>query len=165
VGLAVRRNLDYGRHWQIGVSAWNLNTPDVSFKDNARVNLQQRLALHGSYCVIIDDEWDIIPSSRIMVQGPYQEILLGSRFRYTWAYSALEKRRAYLGLFSRLEDGAFITAGLENNEWALGLSYDINLSSLEIASRNRGAFEVTAVYIFDVFDEVRVLHKKCIDIL
>lgn len=165
VGLLVRRELALGRTWSIGVSAWNLNTPDVSFKDDVSVYLRQRLAIHGDYSIAIDDTWDVAPGARLMLQGPYQEILAGGRLRYTWSYDALSKRRVYIGGFSRLRDGAFIAAGLERDEWIIGLSYDINLSPLEVASRNRGAYEVTAIYIFDVFNETRVLHKKCMDIL
>lgn len=165
LGILVRKQLDLGRSWLIGMSVWNLNTPDVSFKDDVRVNLKQRLSLHGDYSIKINDSWDLNPGARAMMQGPYQEFLMGARLRYTWDYGALAKRRAFIGGFSRLRDGAFITAGIERDEWIVGLSYDINLSPLEVASSNRGAFEVSAIYLFDVFDEIRVNHKKCIDIL
>lgn len=165
VGMYVKKKISAGRDWSMGFSVWNLNSPDVSFIDNERVNLSQRLSLHGEMSIDLGKAWDLIPSARSMFQGPFREHLLGMRIRHTWEYSAMRKKRAFVGAFNRWNDAAYIVTGLEQDRWTIGLSYDINVSSLEIASSNRGAIEVTAVYLFDVFNEVRKPHKRCIDLL
>ncbi|NNC82240.1 MAG: PorP/SprF family type IX secretion system membrane protein [Flavobacteriales bacterium] len=164
-GLSVIRYQQRGRMRLLGLSIWNLSTPDVSFKQDVSVFLRQRHSVYGEYSVGLDDNWDIIPSGRMMWQGPYQEYLLGTRIRHTWEYSALAKRRAYIGALARWNDGAYICFGFERDEWIFGMSYDVNLSPLEVASRNRGALELTAIYLMDVFREERVLHRKCLRIL
>ncbi len=165
VGMYLKKRIESGRYWSLGFSIWNLSTPDVSFRDDEAVYLSQRLSIHGSYSIKLDDKWDILPAGRAMFQGPYQEYIIGGRLRHTWECNSLVKRRAYLGGFIRIEDAAFIAAGIEHDQWTIGMSYDINLSSLEVASNNRGAFEVTAIYIFDVFDEKIKAHRKCLDLL
>lgn len=164
-GLYVRKTLDRNRSWSLGFSVWNLSSPDVNFKDDEAVKLDQRIAFHGDYTYRISRDWDLIPAGRAMFQGPYEEYLIGMRIRHTWKYNAMVKRRVYLGGFSRMRDGALISLGLEHDAWTAGLSYDVNLSPLEVASRNRGAFEIVLTYVFDIFNEKRVPHRNCLDLL
>jgi len=165
VGMYVRKKIDRNRSWSLGISAWNLGTPDVNFKSDEAVKLDQRVAFHGDYTYRVSRDWDVIPAGRAMIQGSYEEYIIGARIRHTWQYDAMVKRRVYLGGFSRMRDGALVSLGLEHDAWTAGLSYDINLSALEVASRNRGAFELVVTYVFDVFNEKRVLHRNCLDLL
>jgi type IX secretion system PorP/SprF family membrane protein len=165
VGMYIRKKIDRNRSWSLGISAWNLSTPDVNFKSDEAVKLDQRIAFHGDYTYRVSRDWDVIPAGRAMIQGTYEEFIIGARIRHTWQYDAMVKRRIYLGGFSRMRDSALLSLGLEHDAWTAGLSYDINLSALEVASRNRGAFELVVTYVFDVFNEKRVLHRNCLDLL
>jgi len=165
VGMYVHKEIDRFRSWTIGVSAWNLSAPKVNFNSNELVKLDQRISLMADYQHRLADDWSLIPAARAMFQGPYQELLIGGRIRHTLAHDAHVNRKIYLGAFSRIRDGAYIAIGLEHDAWTIGLSYDVNLSSLEVASRNRGAFELAIIRVFDVFKEVRKPHRQCIDLL
>ena len=52
------------------------------------------------------------------------------------------------GLYYRWNDALIVCGTLEWENVRLGLSYDLNFSSLTVASHGRGGFEVSLYYIF-----------------
>jgi type IX secretion system PorP/SprF family membrane protein len=164
-GIYIRHKIDRYRSWSIGLSAWNLTNPAVNFQEDEKVRLSQRLAIHGDYVHRISARWDIIPSARAMWQGVYQELLVGARVSHTLRKDAFTDRRLLFGIHGRATDAAYVSLGMRHDDWDVGLSYDINLSPLVVASRNRGAFEVVITRRFDVFRETRLPHRQCFDFL
>jgi len=56
----------------------------------------------------------------------------------------------YLGSwlrFSNLTDAIIPYVGLDFNSFTLGLSYDVNISSLKTASQSMGGIEISLIYI------------------
>jgi len=56
----------------------------------------------------------------------------------------------YLGLwgrFSNLTDAVIPYLGLDVGSFTLGLTYDVNVSSLKPASQGQGGFEISLIYI------------------
>jgi len=149
------------RKLRAGLSLFNMTTPDESFGSSTPSPLDLRLLAHTEVIFPITDDWDAMPAAQVMSQGTYKEILLGSRFRYNWRDDAIGTRRAWIGGFARLADGAFVTVGADYDAWQFGLSYDINLSQLDIASNRRGGFELSVIYILDIFSEKRKRHRAC----
>jgi type IX secretion system PorP/SprF family membrane protein len=161
LGLTFSHQIDDRDSYMLGVSLFNLNAPEVAFLDGATVNLDQRLNLHGEYVKMIADDWDVMPAAQAMWQGTYQEYLLGARFRHIWRDDYTGLRRGYIGGFARPQDGAYVMLGMDYDQWKVGLSYDLNFSPLEVASLNRGGLELSAIYMLDVFNEIRKKHRAC----
>ena len=161
IGLMYRKTSNSREHIHAGFSWWNLITPDVSLSGDASVLLDQRLNLHGEYSRTIADRWDAIPAAQFSLQGSYRELLVGSRFRYSWKDDALMRRRAYIGAFGRAKDAIYLMLGMDYDRWTVGLSYDVNTSSLQVASQNRGGIEITTIYEFDLFKEKYKPHGFC----
>ena len=148
-------------YYKIGVSLFNINTPNVSFQDNSAVKLDRRFNAHAELSLGLSDHLDLVPSGQYMKQNAYTEVLLGTRFRYVLREDVMALRRLYIGAFGRLQDAAYAQVGMDYDNWTVGLSYDFNLSSLDVASNKRGGLEVAVIYYVDLFREVRLPHRKC----
>ena len=53
----------------------------------------------------------------------------------------------------------------EYKDWFVGLSYDINTSTLVPASKARGGFEIAVRYIMYRFKPKRIEHRVCPDFI
>jgi type IX secretion system PorP/SprF family membrane protein len=94
----------------------------------------------------------IQPSGFIAYQNGATEFTLGSYFRYTLQeqsrFTKFVSGSAFnLGLHYRTEDALIVTALLEIGSFALGTSYDFNVSGLTVASHGRGGLEISLRYI------------------
>ncbi|HET7819097.1 MAG TPA: PorP/SprF family type IX secretion system membrane protein [Bacteroidia bacterium] len=140
------------REINIGLALFHVNMPRYSYYDSNE-RLYQRLVLHGNAVVGIRyTHIAIVPGFMIQRQGPNQEILLGSLVRYTLRddskYTGYIKSTSIsAGGYYRNKD-AFILAGLlEFSNYAVGLSYDLNVSGLSRVSSGRGGLEFTFRYV------------------
>ena len=165
LGLELSQKTDEQHFWSLGMAFFNINSPDVSFQEEEKVALDQRLSLMAEYGTPLIDDWVIIPSVQWMTQGPHQVLLTGARARVDWVDDAFQRRRGYIGAYARWQDGGFVYVGMDYDEWKFGMSYDVNLSTLEVASRNRGGLELSAIYILDFFNEELKRHRLCPDYL
>ena len=53
----------------------------------------------------------------------------------------------YLGAWYRMNDAVIPYVGLEYGEFHIGVSYDVNVSSLKPASNSRGGVELSLIFI------------------
>ncbi|MFT3886000.1 MAG: PorP/SprF family type IX secretion system membrane protein [Flavobacteriales bacterium] len=148
---------------EAGFALFNLTTPDIAFFNAAPSALDQRAMFHVTTQFPVSGKVDVLPMARYMAQGTFRELDLGGTARYILLdrYGVVQAVQA--GLFWRAADAGYLYAGLEYADWTLGVSYDINLSRLEPASRNRGGIEVTAVRVFRKKPVVPVRFKACPD--
>ncbi|HRW89096.1 MAG TPA: type IX secretion system membrane protein PorP/SprF, partial [Flavobacteriales bacterium] len=98
-----------------------------------------------------------------MAQGKFRELSIGGSVRHILLDRYGLTRAVRLGAYYRAADAGNLYAGLEYDDWTFGISYDINLSDLEPASNNRGALELTAIYIIRRRPLVPVRYKACPD--
>jgi type IX secretion system PorP/SprF family membrane protein len=139
------------RELTIGAALFHVNMPRYSFL-SSNERLYQRLVLHANALIGIENtNLAIAPSATIQRQGPNQEIVLGSLFRYTIKEDS--KYTGYVkstfisaGGYYRNRDAIILAGLLEFSNYAVGLSYDINVSSLSRASSGRGGVEFTFRY-------------------
>ena len=74
-------------------------------------------------------------------------------------------RAIYLGSWMRLQDAGVFLVGLDFNKYRLGVSYDINVSNLNVASDGRGGLEVAIIYIIQPKPPKRLNYKICPDFI
>lgn len=132
---------------QAGVSLFNITRPDVAFNGD-RSTLDGRSALHVITRFPVSEKVDVQPMTQFMAQGKFRELLLGGSVRYILLDRYTYLRTVQAGLYWRASDAGYVFVGSEYDDWTLGITYDINLSDLVPASRNRGGFELTAVRVF-----------------
>lgn len=161
LGYAFQKDNRHGL--RAGLALFNLTTPNVSLFDAAPVALDKRALLHAGGQFPIGQRVDLLPMAQWQAQGTFRELDIGGLVRYILLDNWGLTRALQGGLLMRAKDAGYLYAGLEYDDWTFGLSYDINLSRLEPASRNRGGVELTAIRVFRKRPAVPVRYKACPD--
>ena len=94
------------------------------------------------------------PGYIVMIQGGHHEINAGVLFKYLMQeashYTGRKKPASFvLGGYYRFGDALNIITAYELNSFRIGLSYDVNLSNLTVASKSRGGFEISLRFMMN----------------
>ncbi|MGZ4033459.1 MAG: PorP/SprF family type IX secretion system membrane protein [Bacteroidia bacterium] len=141
------------RKVNLGVSVFHLHQPTYSFYGEKAQKLYTKIVLHGDAAIGVKNTNLVLkPSYMIFIQGPTKEITPGLAFQYILQegskYTGNKKPAAFtLGGYYRVQDAFIGTAKFEYSNYAIGLSYDVNLSKLKTVSKTRGGFEISLRFI------------------
>ncbi len=128
-----------------GFAVSHLNRPSLNFQDIAQVALPLWVRAYSFGELEINADWDVLFRAHYYWQDSYREVLLagGAQTHLPWNEETITIG-ATMGY--RLNDAIII--GLEGRfrEWKWGLSYDVNTSSFQTATRNRGGLELAVHY-------------------
>lgn len=136
---------------QVGVSVFHLNKPNMSFDYNDKSYM--RFVLHSTLSYgIKNSNMQISPSFIAAFQGPSKMFYGGALVKYKLQESSkytdyVLARMLNIGTFYRFGDAIVLMTQLEWGQFAFGISYDINTSSLTRVSSGRGGFEISARYM------------------
>lgn len=130
-----------------GAAYYHINQPQQKFFGSEP--LSSRLVVHaGSYVGLANSSVALLPSVFFMSQGPAAEFNIGLMVRYT-----LKEESKYTGIFKesalllggslRAKDAFIPSLMFEFANFALGVSYDVNISALRAASAARGGMELS----------------------
>lgn len=147
LGLNLAHETSKRKSEGVGFAAFNLHQPRQSYLDNANIRLDRRYVVHAKVQRPISPKLDVIPAMLYMRQGPHSEVSLGGSLKYLMDTSPLHYRALYAGVWTRAKDAGMVSAGMDYDNWNVGLSYDINYSGLTTASNGRGGWEVSVTYI------------------
>ena len=138
----------------LGVSTYHLTKPTENFQTvDVKNILSSRLSVQAGASISPSPEWDVLPSILFMRQDASNEINFGSALRYNTPSMSVRFGAWYR--YWRNSDALIFMTGLELFDVTLGLSYDINVSSLNETSNGRGSFEIALIYILDLKKNVR----------
>lgn len=136
-----------------GLSFYRLAVPHPGFFAN-KESLQMKYIAHGDvYYAPANFNSAIIPSFVVQRQGKTIEVVAGAMLKYylfdNSKYTGHVKRSSIAGgIYYRNRDALIIALNFEKEEqYVLGLSYDINTSALVSTSAGRGALELTLRYM------------------
>lgn len=142
----------------LGASVYHINQPNISYygEGGGGTSLYMRYAVHGYVQYgLAKTHISLIPGFVYYLQGPSQEVDAGLKLRYYLiqnesAFQKSEKGGMYFdgGVYYRLNDALIFLVGMKLKSYTLGISYDINISQLHVASSGRGAFELSIKYIY-----------------
>jgi type IX secretion system PorP/SprF family membrane protein len=149
-----KENLYTNREFKanIGASVFHINKPEQSFSGN-KDNLNPKFVLFGETSFGLGNtNMILLPGGIFVKQGPLTEAVFGSRIRYNLndesRYTGFAKQSALsLGAYYRLEDAFIFIMEYEYSSFALGISYDVNTSSLKDATEGKGGIEISLRYI------------------
>jgi hypothetical protein len=108
--------------------------------------------LHGNFSLASEEKrFGLEPSFLAQLQGKNLEVIAGSLFRYFLSidskYTGYNRRSAIgLGVYYRNQDAMITSLLLEYKAYAIGVSYDLNISQLKAASSFKGGMEITIRY-------------------
>ncbi len=146
---------------QVGLSFFNLTTPNIGFLGGPGVPLDGRSSSHILGQFPVSERVELLPMAQWMSQGEFNEFIIGSNVRYILLDRYGLERAVILGLHGRAADAGYIHAGFQYDDWTVGLSYDINTSDLVPASRNRGGIEFAVIRILKKRPILPVRFKAC----
>ena len=139
-----------------GISSFHLNTPNNSFRENDNVRLPIKNNFFGrvKYEYLINIT--LIPEVFLSKQGASNELLLGFKSQVK-----SEKVKVMPLVYYRVKDAIIIGLGVEKNNLIANVSYDINISDLDVASNNKGGVEFSIIYLWKKKDRpIKIIDKE-----
>lgn len=149
LGLSYTYTLDEGKTLTAGWAGHNLTQPRRSFFNDLGVNLPVRHTFYATGTWSISEDLDALPAMQYMRQATFSEFVMGTAVRYVLLNERSLYRSVFAGYFGRFGDSGIGMVGMEIDQWRAAISYDINMSNLQVASRNRGGFEFSLQYLFN----------------
>lgn len=146
VGLLYNGGIGDYDNIYFGASYYHITEPNETF-------LGQTNHLHARYTAHAGGGFTISPTTRIytsalfMKQGSAQEIAAGAALGFLVNGLPETPTMFYIGSWYRWQDAVNPYVGLEFNSVQIGLSYDVNTSTLKPASNYRGGMELSFIYI------------------
>ena len=129
-----------------GLSVYHLNKPKdpIITVGNTELNtIPIRYSLHGGICMNVTPGISVIPHVLYMRQGSATETIGG-------LYGQLnvnEETNIMLGGYYRMNDAVAPFVGIDYKNFVVGLSYDVNTSTLGSMARNVNSIELTVSYV------------------
>ncbi len=162
-GIAYFNQIEKRKKIGAGIALFNITKPDQSFYNEAEIKLDRRLVIHANAEWAVSEKINVLPSLIYLRQGKYNEFNFGGSGKYILTDFIGMYRAVWLGIYYRNKDAGFFTAGMDYDNWKIGLSYDINTSTLVPASRRRGGLELALIYIINKIPFKRIQHRVCPD--
>ena len=141
------------RKVNIGISVFHPHQPVYSFYGDASQRLYPKFVFNGNAALGLKNTNVILkPSYVIFLQGPAKEITPGLTVQYILQeaskYTGNKKPAAFsLGGYYRMKDAFIAVAKFEYSNYAIGFSYDLNLSQLRTVTTTRGGFEISLRFV------------------
>lgn len=135
---------------EIGFSVFHLTQPKETFigKNN---KLPMRNVIHYGGKIDLNDKLFLMPNIFYMNHSSANDLLAGSNIGIKLKENGPKIKSVFFGpLFrsgiSRNSDAFIAIFGVNFLQLDLGISYDVNISTLKSSTRNRGAFEFSLIY-------------------
>lgn len=136
-----------------GMAYYHITEPQQSFYGSSTAVLYSKIVIHGmSHIGIPNGSTSFIPSFITTIQGPSREVIIGcsirNQLKQDSRYTGFVKSSSLLfGGHYRLKDSFILSMLYENAGYGLGISYDLNTSSLKTSSNGKGGVEISIKYV------------------
>ena len=129
--------------YNFGISSFHLNRPNNTFNgdENVKLPIKNNFYFGVEYKYLTN--FTVLPEVFFTNQGMSNEILIGSQAEFK-----LENIKIIPFTYYRLEDAMILGFGMMKDNLTVNISYDINISDLDIASNNRGGFEFSVIFLW-----------------
>ncbi len=144
------RTDERGSMWYIGSSLYHIGQPNESTTGQYNP-LKQRIAVHGMYNYPVNDLNRVYISALYMKSSFMEERTVGVVYSRNIDGEEDDNsigRSIQFGAWYRFKDAVIPYIGLQLNAYKIGLTYDVNVSTLSTASNYKGGFELTMIYNF-----------------
>jgi type IX secretion system PorP/SprF family membrane protein len=149
-GLSFSSDFGESSRYYVGAALYHFNKPKVAFNSiNSNVFLNPRYIVNAGLNTRFTDYNRITCFADYISEGGNSQLLAGLMYG-TDVIQYYEDEKAattlYFGAFVRWNDAVIPMVKLDMKKLSIGLSYDVNISKLYVASNWRGGFELTAAY-------------------
>lgn len=137
-----------------GLAVFHVHKPDYSFLGDGSERLYRKYVLYGNALFgIPHSRISIVPGLSYSLQGGSRELVMGTNVRYRLVEDAhftgfVTGSSISLGCFYRNKDAVILTTLLQFGGYAVGFSYDLNVSDLTQASTGRGGMEISLRFVY-----------------
>jgi type IX secretion system PorP/SprF family membrane protein len=129
----------------LGFAASNMNRPDESLIQSSHSRLPMLLKAHASIDNSLTRYLSVSYNVLWMSQNGLNQINTGAYISHK-AHAKKDPFITTLGVWYRLKDSFIVMTGFSKSQFSIGLSYDLNSSSLRYTTRGGGAYEVSLTY-------------------
>ena len=146
---------DENNNFFVGGAFNHLNAPNVSFFEDANIELSSRATVHAGGEFMLNRSFGLVPGVVLLRQGPHFETNFGTSAKFLLGRRSQDYQAFQLGVWGRLardyqtgiaSDAVIISTRFDYNDFTLGFSYDVNISQLSTASNGNGGFELALIY-------------------
>ncbi len=143
-GLAWSSKVSDNFYFSLGVAAYNLITPYNTFNNNEEDNMR-RITGTLNFDIRLSKKFSLLPSVIYQNQAKAQETNVGLSGAIDFSKDFI----LFAGAYYRVQDAVIPYLGADYKGFRLGLSYDINASSLNRIEnkKNVGAVELSLMYV------------------
>ena len=147
-GLLYNGSTDGKNNFYLGASMYHINRPKESFFGSGYYTLNPRLTVHGGGYFKVGETTTLHLTALFSQQAGAHETVLGGAVAFNLNNDETENpTNFYAGSWLRFNDAIIPYLGLEWGDFRLGMTYDVNYSSLKVGSQSRGGIEVSLIYI------------------
>ena len=135
-------------HYYVGLGLFHITKPTVGFMPSNDVQLNRKVVLNVGVTMPTGIEEDkIIMYADYFAQGGVKQLQGGFLYNHDMiVYEENEKVAIAGGIFYRWNDAIIPVVKLNYYHLDIGISYDLNVSKLAVASGVRGGMELTLSY-------------------
>ena len=136
---------------KLGFSFHHVNKPKESYWNNTSERLRARKVFFAETYYQINQKYSLHPKLLFMWTTKTNDLVLGANIsmklddkKFPFVYGGLHYRHGIVRIF----DAIIPTIGTKYKKFDIGLSYDVNLSSLskDTYSNRKGSFELSVIY-------------------
>jgi len=144
-------NFDHNEDFKLGIgfSCYHLNSPKIDYGGMSGITLNRKFvaSLYAQYG-FKGTKLSLLSNNYFMFQGKYRELNVGAMLRMrfnnqTKITGMVHETSMYIGLNLRNGDAIVPCLMYEMYGFALGLSYDYNISSFKPATKGNGGIEIS----------------------
>lgn len=132
-------------NYYVGLSMYHINSPKQKFAGND-YTLSPRVTAQAGYYFMFNENVGLHLSGMHSTQAATTETLVGGAVQLVANPNTNSPVNIYVGSWVRFKDAIIPYVGLEFSNTRLGMSYDVNTSSLKTATINRGGLEISLIY-------------------
>lgn len=147
-GVLYNGSTDGTNNFYLGASMYHINRPKETYFGNGYYTLNPRLTVHGGGYFKVGETTTLHLTALYSRQAGAHETVLGGAVAFNLNNDETENpTNFYAGSWMRFNDAIIPYLGLEWGDFRLGMTYDVNYSSLKVGSQSRGGIEVSLIYI------------------
>jgi type IX secretion system PorP/SprF family membrane protein len=150
-GILFKGKINDKNQFYIGVSAYHLAAPKVTFMDNVNLTVPMRITINGVYEAKLSDMFSLSLLGLYTKQESGSESVFGAIATIGRSYREYDPTPIfYAGILYRNADAVVPYVAVEHWNTRFGFSYDYNTSALSAATKGQGGAEVSLVYLLRI---------------
>ena len=147
VGMVFSSTLGNDTKYYFGASLFHLNSPKVAFNALNDIKLNKKFMLNAGMSIPTGEYDKMILYADYFTQGGNNQTQGGLLYKHDLVRQDEDETISLsIGSFFRWNDAVIPVVKLDYYKLGIGVTYDVNISKLSVASRLRGGFEVTMSY-------------------